>query len=1075
MTQYGKSWANIKPPAIRGGGEETQGHPTVESGMPMMEYVPSTDRWASYGAFYSAEGMDNFFNIAFKSDEGSKIKVDGRSLSGGFGGSVKKLVGTPYSYIRTKIGAGDHTVETTEDGVRFAAWTYGSLDGLNQGRAYGTPVSIDLAIACDDSLTVPGELVCGDVKAKGQILPLNSTCGSLFAIYAEALNNYELIVDEEFSSGDMVGNFEVNVLNKEEDATATILVVSRSGNVVEKTYTYLADKISFTPESVDWGAIAIGTPVPNAQEIKVKNLTNRPVNLQNIKAKSKPGVFKVISPAFPFMLAPNAEITLSVTATITSTQEQIDTLVAVLDCYEKNLSEVRARGEAPIIAVDDINWGKLPSVSQGVRKEAFIYNRSGVELIVTGYDKNVLGNTYADGKNFFAAEGLESFPIKIQAGEKYKFSVMYSPQGVAGVAHTADVPFYSNAQKIDSISVLNGIGTEDVLSVTNAEWNERVIDNIQTGQGINDYKAVIKFRNDGSAAATFNQPVLRGADAANFRIVDNGDVGTFPIQLTGGQEKYINVAFVPTELTASRGAEREYTAEILFPNNSAAGTQTVATLKGTAWQPHVKGGDYDFGTFNSGDAVATGYVGIENTSKDGYQVPSTGSAKGTHAVRITGINIVPSPKGNATDVQLFSVKNLPTPAAPWFMQPEDAVKQLEVQFDPRISGTFYANYEIITDQVDKTNGAAPYVPVYELKAIVEGTDFEVEGASAEVYVYRTTTLKVKVTNTESTKRRFDIQPLTGPDAGAFTVVAPFIDVEANSSATIDVVFSPDEISKVAANQTADDVTGKNWLTDKGVAQGLKLRTTPYTASLPIVDAVTGLVKEAPLTGDGLYLETANFIGTDYRLAPGQSVNVAVQLRGLPEKVDNGDVTALRVRIDGFAPRLVFPRADKASIITAGTLTEGWTVVDSYLAKDANGAVVGLIIDIVDQRPNPVPLTSIAANDVLLKVTFDAFLGSSGVANSQFTSPINVRTNVLPRTEPNAVSSNHVLIQDYPGSITVDPKCAGVARLINVGNKTFAVKGISPNPTSNNATINYSIGIDCPNEYHPLQQCWCVGI
>ena len=68
---------------------------------------------------------------------------------------------------------------------------------FKQGRAYGTPVAIDLAIPCDDSLAVTEDIICGNVNGQAKILPEDIECGSIFAIYAESLNNYELVIDED--------------------------------------------------------------------------------------------------------------------------------------------------------------------------------------------------------------------------------------------------------------------------------------------------------------------------------------------------------------------------------------------------------------------------------------------------------------------------------------------------------------------------------------------------------------------------------------------------------------------------------------------------------------------------------------------------------------------------------------------------------------------------------------------------------------------------------------------------------------------------------------------------------------
>jgi hypothetical protein len=232
MGQYGKSYAKDRGVAVRGsskGEESALGHPSVESGMPMLQYIPSTDRFVEYGVFSAPEGMDNFLNIVFKADEITKIKFDNKALNSAFGGAMRYLKGTPYACLAVPVGPGDHVIESVDPKVRWSAWTYGSLDGLTQGRAYGTPISIDMTIPCDDSVMVKEEIVCGDIDAEGKIMPENISCGSIFAVYPEQLANYTLEVDPEFNTGDKTAKFKLKVDDKTKDAMAVIRVVTRSG------------------------------------------------------------------------------------------------------------------------------------------------------------------------------------------------------------------------------------------------------------------------------------------------------------------------------------------------------------------------------------------------------------------------------------------------------------------------------------------------------------------------------------------------------------------------------------------------------------------------------------------------------------------------------------------------------------------------------------------------------------------------------------------------------------------------------------------------------------------------------
>ena len=241
MGQYGKSYASIMPPVLSERGKDAdkaQGHPTVESGMPMYQSVPSLDRWVDYAVFYAPEGMDNFLNIVFKTAEISKIMVNGRSLASSFGGALRLITGTEFGYIRTPVGDGDCRLSSTDPGVRWMAWTYGSLDGLSQGRAYGTPVAVDLVRPCNDSLLVVDSISCGDVVSECSITPGSDNCAVVSYVYPASLTNYQFATEDDAQTGRTVIRYQLNVLDKTKNASAVVRSVTRSGKYAERTYRY---------------------------------------------------------------------------------------------------------------------------------------------------------------------------------------------------------------------------------------------------------------------------------------------------------------------------------------------------------------------------------------------------------------------------------------------------------------------------------------------------------------------------------------------------------------------------------------------------------------------------------------------------------------------------------------------------------------------------------------------------------------------------------------------------------------------------------------------------------------------
>lgn len=1064
MGQYGKSYAKILPPGgvindVDGKKDDAaQGHPTVESGMPMLQYIPSTDRWVEYGVFYAPEGMDNFFNITFKTSEIGKIKVDGKMLNS-FSGSMRPLQGTEFSFIRTAIGAGDHVVESVDPSVKWAAWNYGSLDGLQQGRAYGTPIAIDMAIPCPDSLDVKEVIVCGDVEGEGKILPENSACGSIFAVYAESMTNYELIVDENFMSGDKTAKFTVKVLDKKQDATATIRVVSRSGKWVEKTYTYIADKIAFDPASIQFGAIAMNTPV--TKQMTITNLSpDRPVTVTKMRMKSFPANF-LLDPPAPFVLDPLEVKTINITAMINSSATLIDTVIASLECFDVNLSEVQVRGEAPQIYVSDQTWIDVPASSPGIEKLVTIKNASKVTLIITGYDEQklpLLSTDVTPPAHFFNPTGVVSkrhikldLPITLLAGETYDFMVTYSPNGEADVQHTENVPFYSNAKEVDSIAVLTGNGVQRSLYASVDPWNERVVDAIQTAQGINTYTKRVLFGNEGNQQITFTAPVIRGTDAGSFSIVDFGNTGGFPIQVNSSiRDRYITVAFTPTEIAGRQAERNNYDATIVFPTTSTdpKDAEVTASLLGTAWQPQVKGEGHDYGVFDVADAAVTKQLIISNDHMNLVSNPTTGNTEGTHSVEITDIRLI------GPNADKFQILNGPSPANTWVVEAGNP-RLLDVRFSPAAAGTgvFTASYEIITNS--GTEGAAVYTPVYDLKAEVKGGTFMVGADEDETYVGLSKELNVPVTHDQGSTKTFTIgQMVDGPDQASFEILEPItgqLTIEPGETKFIKVRFTPSAVTRMRPGQDQAFLASP-----KAQGNGLSWRDRKFEGTISVTDDANGEVKQGQVSGNGIYIETTNRVPS-YRATAGGTVDVAVMLDAVPEAIQEGQVTEIRTRMN-YDGKLIRPNGILDGDVAAAIIREGTQTAGGWMVQSARKMPGVDMIEVDLVRTTATNVLESSTEMPLVKVRFDAFLGAGSNLNDPFHSPIGITT-YWSNLDGVGETKNYVLIHDIPGEVRIDLNCAGNQRLVGISNNRFGVQPIAPNPVSSNAVINYSIGLD----------------
>ncbi len=1034
---YGKSWANVIPPVAIGKDrdgknvETPQGHPTVEAGMPMLEYVPSTDRWVNYGVFTAPEGMDNFFNIAFRMADVSKIKLDGKALASIAGGSLRPINGTPYAQIRMPIGSGDHVVESVSENIRWAAWNYGSLDGMQMGRAYGTPVAIDLAIPCDDSLQVIEQIICGNVKGVGKILPENSTCGSIFAVYAEELTNYVLIEDENFNSGDKTVNFQVNVIDPTKDAHGIIRVVSRSGKYVEKEYTYTADKLAWDPASIDFGVAPL-----DAKTCRTITFTNksadRALNVKNLIAKHFPTTFS-FEPS-TFMLGPGESKVVNVCALITTTEQKIDTVIAKLECYDQVTTELKIRGDEPSIYVYDQDWGRLP-IAGSLEKTVVIENRGQVDLVVTGYDKAKVANyKNAQGQYFSNIRNLdELLPLTIKKGEKHTFFVTYRPQGEA-LPHTLDVPFYSSAKKIKSNSVWKGEGTQANLSVDAPKFDERVIDAWQVGKGINNYTATATIKNEGNKSVMIKRIAIEGADAKYFTLGPTlmSQGGNVPDEIQPNGTGYtFNVTFTPTEVAGTRDAERVYDYRVSVYSETAGTEKNEAysDATGTARQPHVVATGYDWTRDAQGNPViytvgdkATGVVTITN------QHPSlsnalTSDTKGSMKLTITSIAIDQSnPKAVHFAIDP-SWTNAPSTTNPIELVGGEAL-QVPVIFDPKAAGLQECPYIVGDDAPEDPT------PLLRGEADIKGS-ITAEDQTFEQFVYNSIEKDVRVKNGFAAAIRINIGAIEGPDNIKYEIVSPstpYIDVPANGTAVLRVRFTPDFVSKKSAGQNLNgrlpDRTG-----------------SPFLASIPFsVEGTPEVTDTAYLTGDGIYLETTDFIGKGYQVKIGDAVNVPVELKNAPQGIDLGAVRQFRIRVS-YDKSILQARP---TMITDGSLTEGWVVTgtptEGFFELDFTAAPGAPALLPDGKKP-------------LFTIVFDAYLGK--VQTSDITPEMYIA--IAPDQDGN--NKKFVVFNNEPGKVTLILDCAKQLRIVDIGSTKYSVSPISPNPVSSATVISYSIGLN----------------
>ena len=102
-----------------------------------------------------------------------------------------------------------------------------------------------------------------------------------------------------------------------------ILVISRSGKFVRKTYTYVADKMEWDPKSINFGKIPFNTPT--CKTITFTNLRDdAPLNILELKTKYFPETF-TFSPS-TLTIDPGQSAQVEVCATISKLRKSVSIL-----------------------------------------------------------------------------------------------------------------------------------------------------------------------------------------------------------------------------------------------------------------------------------------------------------------------------------------------------------------------------------------------------------------------------------------------------------------------------------------------------------------------------------------------------------------------------------------------------------------------------------------------------------------------------------------------------------------------------------------------------------------------------
>ncbi|MEN9281725.1 MAG: IgGFc binding protein [Bacteroidota bacterium] len=179
--QYGKSYGHITSQATR-----PEDDPSTDAGMPLLMAVPDVRRWVNHATVYSPLETFNAISVVTLTSSIDSVRIDGKALTSL--SRPSRIDRTPYSTITVIVPGGTHHV-SANSGTTFGCWTYGSLDGYQLGRIYGSSAGFDLRTACDDSLVIDLVYSSGMIKASVGIESSTDPCSKLALLYVDQASN----------------------------------------------------------------------------------------------------------------------------------------------------------------------------------------------------------------------------------------------------------------------------------------------------------------------------------------------------------------------------------------------------------------------------------------------------------------------------------------------------------------------------------------------------------------------------------------------------------------------------------------------------------------------------------------------------------------------------------------------------------------------------------------------------------------------------------------------------------------------------------------------------------------------
>lgn len=1025
--QYGKAWRLTTPGPIltpEGGKVEKPANPSKNGEGMMFALVPRS-AWSSYAIFRAPDGMNSFVNITFPTDQTEFIYFDKRTIRAAFGSKIQEIPGSPYSYIAAIISSGTHTIEadTAAKDAKFAAYVYGNYDATKDGFAYGYPVGVNYAApGPPDSIRIEAKMECGNVTGKVEVIhPTEVYAGlhSIVLVKNESFNYILTTTPSPVELGSDKAEFKLTIIDPTQDAKGVINVIDRTGQVHTRTYEYSPEKIIVDQTAINFGSMPIGNK--DCRQLTLTNPTQNDVEVKNVKFKFGRQEFTFTSNAFPTTIAAGQSITIEVCGQALAAGEAMDSIIAELKCYTTALTEVKLSAGAPVVTMNDLDFGQVP-VGQVRSKVVTITNISKGNIEVKLDKVDWADKTHFSTNNFNTGTEtlLDKLPIVLpKEGDKFEFTVYYKPD-TKGVQDKTTAQFEGNTTVDKTWSEWKGIGIDAGLYIFGHDFGKNRINRnydykegefgISEGSNENIYVDDIVILEDNNYPGTHTAFGLNQTQIASFK----GKIfySTSPTDIV----KNLEYTFNPK-------AEGTYQAIVKVYGRTVDGNKPVEAqdlLLGIGEAPEVDAIGYDFGRIKV-NTTKDGEATIENVSGYDFEIENI-RAQGGDAAQFVILD-------KYSDGRAFDATKPQTILA-------HTKLQVPVRFQPTVVNDvpgFTTDLEF--DLVEKDVKGNPD-PKLIGRSFSEGTpsaeigkyDFRTiythTSSNEALYYNPTETGVVAIRNTGDVDGRITEWHIEGADDVNFT------------SAALD-----NEFIKAGETRNIAGIVFSNPLAVRSYAANVRVEILFEDGTkTSLVGTLTGSAKELPITVS---------VPKGYDINPGEEVMIDYNIRNntAADPLTNAKLSHFHATVSykNDVMRVGKPGEDvKNYIFLDNTLiSSGWEVLSATLTI-LPGGMEQLEVDIINADGNS-PIVLNGTNDQ----TLFRFKARGYIAVSRKTElPCNL----------NPVSREFLVIANEPGDLSIKEICVSDSRAIKKSG-SFTLDNVAPNPVKDRTEITYSVAFE----------------